>query len=145
MKNIENKFDDSDFAGKELNSEKAKLLKNQKINRRSEGRFNLRNIGNTLGVLMLVGAIGYCGYNIALNRNAEKKLKEAYNTALQKYAEFDGKEGISDLEKNRFYREILEKNSINYEPGRWPRYSDGKDVPIKELTRWIEEYRPESE
>ncbi len=124
---------DKIIAGKEIQVPKTRILKNQNIKRK------------ILSYILISGLI-FPTAGIAVKKYvSEHKLKTAYNTVLEKYANYDKEKSISDAEKSKFYRELLEANNLIYEQGKWPKYSNGEDVSFNDFTKMIKQYKPSSE
>ena len=117
-------------------------IEDQKISRRKA-----RRLGDILATILILMAASCATYNLRPIINADKRFKQAYETSVETYGNYDRENGISDAERLRFYKKFARDNGLIYRNGKenLPLYPNGEEVPIRELTRIFEEYVPERE
>lgn len=128
------------IAGKELNTSKAKAVRNQKVKKR-------RTIGEILFLvsesLAIAGSAGIVGYvllkNPVKNVLEELKLRQAYSQAIEQYGDINGDGFVSAQENKELFQNIFYKTGITFD-SEGARYSDCREVPTSKLTRIIRDY-----
>lgn len=132
------------IAGKELNIPKAGSLKNQKVNRKKSG---VR--GSTITLATIAGLVTFA-LGVALYSNIKDgiEFRQAYNQALKQYGDTNGDKLVSHEEEKELFNRIFYKkgitfSSVGYYNRLYPlyaRYSNGREVPIIELTGIVKDY-----
>jgi hypothetical protein len=129
--------------GNGLNSPQVKAsLKNQKVG-------NKRGIGATLYLVLealsMTAAGGFFAYQVLKGPVSEvieeQKLRQVCNQAETQYGDTDKNRFVSPAEEQEIFQNVFYKKGITFNPDTLEgRYSNGKEVPAKELTKIIRNY-----
>jgi hypothetical protein len=92
---------------------------------------------------VLVGAIGGIFYfSLIKPRTENNTFNRVYENALIQYADVDENGFISSDEQDAFDADLLKDKKVTLVSGRFPKYQDGRQVPVPVLTEWVKNYKP---
>ena len=95
-------------------------------------------------IVLILSTVSFCSVALYQARKEGKAVYKAYNNAVVQYADTNKDGVITTEEKKSLEYNILKGKMVD---GNYPLlnaiYADGRAASGKEITKWIEEYKPE--
>lgn len=143
----------ADITGKELNISQARSLENQRVGKYSKPARNaprmiqikncVKGKLNWYSALEAISVAGLAGFLFFAGPKTLESIKynQAKNQAIEQYGDINHDGFVSAEENKELFQNIFYKTGIafNSETGD-AKYSDGRQVPVNELTKIIRNY-----